>query len=409
MMWSEKYRLKNIDEFIGNEKSRIDAVKWLKSWIKGSRPLLLVGQPGTGKTSFIKALATKFNYDLVELNASDLRNKISLESIIQPLMMNSSIFGKKLMLFLDEVDGISGRDDFGGLSFLITTVKNTNIPIVMAANSKNLKIKEIIKNSKTLEFEPLSPFASFFLLNYVLLMENKILSQEQKIDIIKKSRGDARSLLNLTQTFLEGNYQSFGTNVYEISIEECINKFFTIHDINEAKKILLHSDIKFSSPKFGYSPEERIKDVVNALYSSIMSNEKKIPSHKMADILDGLSRVDLFINRIYENRNWILLKYANDVLLKNLFSVTRGYDLKYSQYHVPFPLLGSIYVRGQSTRLLGKVMSNVFHVSSSETGLFYFMLTIYILKNMKNPFIRFNSPDEQKFNEIILKESDKLK
>ena len=92
-MWSEKYRFKNIDQFVGNEQSRLDVLKWIKNWIKGTKPLIMIGPPGTGKTSFITSMANFFNYDLVELNASDFRNKANLESIINPLLGNSSIFG----------------------------------------------------------------------------------------------------------------------------------------------------------------------------------------------------------------------------------------------------------------------------------------------------------------------------
>src|SRR6478736_6045571 len=162
MMWSEKYRVKDVYQFIGNEQSRLEVLKWIKNWIKGTKPILIMGPPGTGKTSFIISMANFFNYDLVELNASDFRNKANLESIINPLLSNDSIFGKKILLFLDEVDGISGRDDSGGLPFLISVLKNSNIPIIMAANSKNSKLKELIKNSKMVEFYPLSPFSMYF-------------------------------------------------------------------------------------------------------------------------------------------------------------------------------------------------------------------------------------------------------
>ena len=144
-MWTEKYRINQIDSFFGNEKERLVAIDWLVKWIKGTKPLLLVGSPGTGKTSFVKSLAKHFDYDLIELNASDLRNKVNLESIINPILSNSSLFGKKILLFLDEVDGISARDDFGGTSFLGIVLKDSEIPIIMASNSKSAKNE---RNSK---------------------------------------------------------------------------------------------------------------------------------------------------------------------------------------------------------------------------------------------------------------------
>ena len=92
-MWVEKYRVNEFDSFFGNEKSRLLIINWLKKWIKGTKPLLIIGPPGTGKTSFIKSLAKLQDLDLIELNASDLRNKLNLEAIINPILLNSSIFG----------------------------------------------------------------------------------------------------------------------------------------------------------------------------------------------------------------------------------------------------------------------------------------------------------------------------
>ncbi len=385
-------------------------LKWIKNWIRGTKPLILIGPPGTGKTSFITSMANFLNYDLVELNASDFRNKINLESIVQPLLSNSSIFGKKLLLFLDEVDGISGRDDYGGLSFLISTIKNSNIPIIMAANSKNTKMKELIKNCKMIEFLPLSPFSCYLLLQNLLKKENLSLDLDQKLELIEKSKGDIRTLLNLVQTKLQGKYDSFKTMLQDLSVEDGVNLFFSAENISQAKTILFQSDIIYTSPKFGSSPDERTRDIVYALFSSIVVNEKKISITDMAEILDGLSEVDLYVNKIFKNRNWHLLRYANDVFVSRLFNVTRGLRVKYSQYNIPFPLIGSIFIRGQSTRLLVKTLSKIFHTNASDIGMFYLLPLLYILKELhNNGNIFFNTQDDDKLNEIVSKEKERLK
>lgn len=408
MMWSEKYRVKDVYQFIGNEQSRLEVLKWIKNWIKGTKPILIMGPPGTGKTSFIISMANFFNYDIVELNASDFRNKANLESIIHPLLNNSSIFGKNLLLFLDEVDGISGREDTGGLTFLISTLKDSNIPIIMAANSKNPKIKELIKNTKLVEFSPLSSFASYLLLQIVLAKEHKFLDMGQKLMLIEKSNGDARTLLNLAQSKLEGKYDPTMVNSAELPIDECINLFFSVNDISEAKKVLNKSDILYLSPMYGSSSEERIRDIVYAIFSSIVANEKKISLIDMAKILDGLSKVDLYINKIYNKQNWHLLRYANDILVSILFDITRNIPIRYSQYNIPFPLIGSIFIRGQSTRFLGKSLSKIFHTNLSTIGMFYTLPLLSILKDHNYQQILFNTQDDDKLNEVITKEKERI-
>ncbi len=406
-MWVEKYRVNEFDSFFGNEKSRLLIINWLKKWIKGTKPLLIIGPPGTGKTSFIKSLAKLQDLDLIELNASDLRNKLNLEAIINPILLNSSIFGKRMLLFLDEVDGISGRDDYGGMPFLSNILKIADVPIIMASNSKSYKMKEIIKNSKLVEFRPLSSFASYMLLQNVMRMERKHLESSEQFKIISQSRGDARTLLNTLQAKLEGEVDSDGNTGTELSIEECINKFFTLTDISQAKQLLITSSIRYSTPKYGFTSEERSKDFINALYTSIISSERNIPSDDLANMLEKLSEIDLFINRIYEKRNWSLLRYANDLFLHKLFSISRDKAIEYNQYSVPFSSMGPIFMRGQSLRPLRTELSKIFHTSVSKIGLFYYSNFIVILKNLAIQDLDFDSPDNLKLNEVINKEIEK--
>ncbi len=406
-MWVEKYRVNEFDSFFGNEKSRLLIINWLKKWIKGTKPLLIIGPPGTGKTSFIKSLAKLQDLDLIELNASDLRNKLNLEAIINPILLNSSIFGKRMLLFLDEVDGISGRDDYGGMPFLSNILKIADVPIIMASNSKSYKMKEIIKNSKVIEFRPLSSFASYLLLQNVMRMESKHLESSEQFKIISQSRGDARTLLNNLQAKLEGEVDSDSNTGTELSIEECINKFFTLTDISQAKQLLMRSSIRYSSPKYGFTSEERSKDFLNALYTSIISSERNIPSDDLANMLEKLSEIDLFINRIYEKRNWSLLRYANDLFLHKLFSISRDIAIEYNQYSVPFSAMGPIFMRGQSLRPLRIELSKIFHTSVSKIGLFYYSNFIVILKNLAIQDLDFDNPDNLRLSEILKKEIEK--
>ena len=186
MMWSEVYRPLTVEQMIGNEDSRFAVVKWLSEWINGSKPLLLIGPPGVGKTSLVQALARLLDYDLIEMNASDTRNREELESQMRPMFDNASIFGKKMLLFLDEVDGISSREDAGGMEFLIRMIKEPIIPIIMAANLRHTKIKELVKVCKVIEFNPIPPRLLMLFLDYVLKKEDKKLDLDQKVSIVNR-------------------------------------------------------------------------------------------------------------------------------------------------------------------------------------------------------------------------------
>jgi replication factor C large subunit len=277
----------------------------------------------------------------------------------------------------------------------------------MASNTKSYKMKDIIKNSKLVEFRPLSSFASYMLLQNVMRMEKRHLENMEQFTIINQSRGDARSLLNTLQARLEGEVHSDSNTGTELAIEECINRFFTLTDISQAKQILITSAIRYSTPKYGFTSEERSKDFLNALYTSIVSSERNIQSDDLAKILDKLSEIDLFVNRIYEKRKWNLLRYANDILLQKLFRITRDKAVEYNQYSVPFSLMGPIFMRGQSLRPVRTELSKIFHTSISKIGLFYYSNFIMILKNLAIQDIDFENPENLKLNEIVAKEIEK--
>jgi len=406
-MWSEVYRPLAVEQLIGNEESRIAVVKWLSRWINGSKPLLLIGPPGVGKTSLVHALARLLDYDLIELNASDTRNSKGLESRIRPMFDNASIFGKKMLLFLDEVDGISSREDAGGMEFLIRMIKEPIIPIIMAANLRVTKIKELVKVCKVIEFNPIPPRLLMLFLDYVLKKENKKSDLDQKVSIVNNSHGDVRSLLNSAQSKFAG-YNTTREDAFEIDIADAINGYFSSGNQEDAKTFLLQADAVYRDPRFGMSTEERRKDMINALFSSIASS--KIDLDSLASILDVLSKADIIVGRIGENRQWSLLRYIDNIIAYGLFQNSRNKGIKYNQYGLSWPIMGPIFVRGMSMKNLLLKLAQENHTSTSIFGSIYLPYLIRVMiDNEVNPkdFVKALNLDE-KSGEALAKEMNHI-
>lgn len=403
MYWAEIYRPKNLEDIIGNEEIRLNILKWLVKWFPGTKPLLLIGPPGVGKTTIVKIISSFLNYDLIELNASDTRSGPQLEKLINPLYNNTSIFGKKILLFFDEVDGIYGREDSGGLEILINIVKTSNFPIIFVANYTHIKLKNLSKLCKIIKFQRISENLLMIFLNYVLFEQNYPLSLDDKKWIVEKSNGDVRTMLNLAQSKCTG-YGKFVHETFKIDISEGLNEFFLSKNKDEARKILLSLDGKYSDPRYGLSSEERRKDILNSLFTSIVSSNLDMDTLSL--LLDSLSQIDLLVARINKNRNWNLLKYMNNVIIEILYENIQNKMVSYHQYGISWPLMGQIFSRGVPLRSLISKLSLSFHVSSSTFGMIFFPYLLEIIHEFKIDIhdLISNVLLDEKFVEIIQKE-----
>src|SRR5713226_2497679 len=105
-MWSEKYRPSRIEAMVGNEEARLKLLRWYSEWKFGGKAALLLGPPGTGKTTLVNLLASERGLNLVDLNASDTRTKDAIERRIGEVMKSTSLFEERSLIFMDEVDGL---------------------------------------------------------------------------------------------------------------------------------------------------------------------------------------------------------------------------------------------------------------------------------------------------------------
>ena len=365
MMWSEKYRPKNILDLIGNEDARNSFVEWLTKWKKGTKPILLVGPPGIGKTTLANLAAKQFDYDLISLNASDVRSKKNIQEILSPVLGNETIFGIP-MIFIDEVDGIHGRADYGGTEAIIKILKESTVPIVLAANSDlSDKMKSIKKNARVIQFRPLSPRLLRFYLNKILQLENAKISSDSLIKLVAESKGDIRSMINFAQALVTGFNPPTEKSFESLDIEESINTFYKANSIDEARSILYSLRI---------DPREKI----NAFYSSVIGSS--ISTDDMQRFLQIISTADMLYGKIMKTQQWRLLRYLDAILL-GLYK--KDLPIRYSKYNLSWPILNRIRWDGAKIKsLIGSFAKNM-HVSKSTFSTLYFPFLLYCIKNKK--------------------------
>ena len=381
-MWSEKHRPTEISAMAGNEGQRSAVVEWFAKWKKGTKPLLLVGPPGTGKTTIAYLAARQFGYDVIGLNASDVRSKSRINEILSPVMGNASVLGTP-MIFVDEVDGIHGRGDYGGADALIQILKDPTVPIVLAANSRTTdKMKSIKKVVKTVEFCPVPPRLLRAYLEDILEREGSKLSPGAAVKVISKSRGDIRSMINLAQSLVTGFNPPTETTFESIDVEAGINAFFKANSVQEARGIL-------------YSMQIDPRQKIDAFYSSIVS--AGLDAKALAAPLEVISRADMLYGRIRKTQNWRLLRYLNDTLIE-LYRPDTG--IRYTQYSLPWPLLNRIRWDGRKIKAFSGFMAQHLHLSSSS---FVTLCLPYLLHCIRNDTLRVDEDDA--FADTIQKEA----
>ena len=382
MMWTGKYRPRRFDELVGNLEARSQIIKWLNTWVDGKRPLLIIGPPGVGKTSFVHILSTEHDYDLIEMNASDSRTRDMLESRILPVLNNTSLFGKRMLLFLDEVDGIYRRQDAGGIEFLTRILKEPTVPIILASNSRNQRIKELTKNCRVIEFHSIPLELSEKLLDQILSKEGLNLPISEKDLILKQSQGDIRSLLNLAQS-AGAQYMTNKEQMSEIDIGPAVNAFFAESTLESAKNILGRSDSHYVDPRFGLSPEDRRRDILYAFFTSIISS-RTLDMNTRASLLEILSSIDIWIGRIFLNRNWNLLRYLDEMLVNRIYSISRNKGINYSQYSFIWPTIMQVISRSHGLKPLFPILSVETHSGISSCGALTLPYFISILSEEGN-------------------------
>jgi replication factor C large subunit len=311
MPFTHKYKPKTTKEIIGQDK----ALKEVKDKISeyGSRKirkaLLIYGPSGTGKTSTIHALADELDLEIIEVNASDVRNSEGLETKVLPAIKQMALFGKGKIILIDEIGGLSGTSDRGGVSTIIKLISQSPYPIILTANDPwEQKFNDIRKNSIMIEYKAINVIEQSAYLKKICEKEGINIDENALSHLVRVSQGDLRAAL----TDLE-NVSSIKKQITRQDVEETSNREKEETILNALLKVF-----KTTNPDIALTAFDKVEEDIDKIFLWLDENLTKeyTKPQDIANAYENLSLADVYFARI---RRWQYYRYY--VYIYNLLSV----------------------------------------------------------------------------------------
>ncbi|MDP7323834.1 MAG: replication factor C large subunit [Candidatus Woesearchaeota archaeon] len=313
-----KYQPKNSQEIIGQD----EAVKTLKDFITNyktqkKKAILLYGPSGTGKTSSTYAVAKELNLELIEINASDTRNKEQIENKVGGASKQMSLFSKGKIILIDEVDGLSGMKDRGGIPTIIKLIQTSTFPFVLTTtNPWDRKLSSLRKKTEMVKYDSLTPQSLVTLLKDIAEKEKLDIKESSLKMLARMSAGDARAAITDLETasYETDNLAELGERLKEESIKTALTKIF-----------------KTTDPNIAIAAFDNVKEDLN---DQLLWLDENLPSEydkpeDLARAYDKLSKADIFNRRIRRWQHWRFLIYINALITAGI-AVSK--DQKYKKF-----------------------------------------------------------------------------
>ena len=370
--WAEKHRPRSLREVAGNPTAVRQLQAWAKAWETGpprKRAVVLVGEPGIGKTSAALALAADMGWGLIEMNASDKRNKAAVQEVatrgaLYETFTDEGEFlrrreGGLKLIILDEADNLFGREDRGGIGAIADTIKKTGQPIALVVNDyyKLTRRSSALKRlAQKIDFRRPRHATVVRVLRDVAAAEGVRLDEEVLTYLADRSGGDLRSVINDLQALAAGrevireeDLLSLGYRDEHTEVFQALEAILRSGDLDTARKSTFGLD---------EDPERLIMWIDENLPQEYWDPED------LDRGLRALARADEFLGRVRRSKRYGLWKYASDWMTGGV-AVARKGSYAGSQYRFPLWLVKmsrSRSRRATADSLLGK-MGEAYHVS----------------------------------------------
>jgi replication factor C large subunit len=308
--WTVKYRPKSLAEVIGNSESIEKFVSWVKSWEKDvpkKRAAFLYGPPGTGKTVAVEAVAHDLSMEFVEKNASDYRTEEAVNRFAGLASQYGSLFGGKRIILLDELDGLTGTSDRGGVKAAIDVVKNAQCPVVLIANNAyDPRFTALRVYCLLVEFK--RPPAGEVAKHLKRICEREGLQADEAAlkFIAQRSGGDVRSAVNDLQALGQGKKKLVYEDVSWLGYRDRQDSIFSV------LRMILYGKTCSSAKQAVNMADVDVDMLFEWIYENVPAHLSD--SHDLADAMNALAVADVYRGRIRRTRDWGFMRYVIDYM-----------------------------------------------------------------------------------------------
>jgi len=308
--WTVKHKPKSLAEVIGNKETIQKFVDWIKSWDKGipkKRAAFLYGPPGIGKTVTVEALAYDFQMELVEKNASDYRTEEAVKRFAGLASQFGSLFGGKRIVLLDELDGLMGTADRGGVKAITEIAKTAQCPIVLIANNAyDPRFSNLRNYCLLIEFKKLPAGEVMKHLKRICMLEGIQADDEALKFIAQRSEGDVRSAVNDLQALAQGRKSLTYEDVSWLGYRDRQDTIFNV------LRMIIYGRTCLSAKQAVDMADVDIDMLFEWIYENVP--EHLTDPHDLAKAMDALSMADVYRGRIRATQDWSFTRYVIDYM-----------------------------------------------------------------------------------------------
>lgn len=351
------YSVESTDGILGNSYALEKMRNFCKDTNAGLRraPLLIYGPSGVGKSASVHLLAMENGWNVVELNASDYRNKETIERKLLTASTSRSLMGGRNLILLDEIDEIAARFDKGAGSAISELMGKSKSPIIFIANNMwDQSITFLRNKTEPVEFRKLDNDTVHRVLTNLCRRFSIKVNKESLQIIANRSNGDARSAINDMSVVIgredEELTEVIGLRDRKVDIFNTLDRIFLTGRISTSLRAIRNIDLDN-----------------DMLMKWIDENIPRRYSYgvELSNAFDSLSRASIFASRAVKSQYYTYWRYMNVFMSGGVALSKTHYPVQSRGYAFPKvikELSGSKSARRQD-RGIAEKLQRVFHSS----------------------------------------------